>query len=178
MPGNELVRHDNNRLSLKLAGRVALGVALLSALVLTGMLLLITDNRNRAYLEVITAHQLTQDSLLPAMLVAGLALVVISAGISGLIALRASFRYAGPIYRIELNLRRALVEGPVTGIPIRHDDGMQLEFQQFNLALNSLREHHDALQTALAEVAAASTNISVRDAAMVRLHQIDSHARF
>jgi methyl-accepting chemotaxis protein len=178
MPGNEAVLHNKNRLPLNLAGRVALGVALLAALVLTSMLLLITDNRNRAYLEVITAHQLTQDSLLPAMLAAGLALVVISAGISGLIALRASFRYAGPLYRIELNLRRALAEGPVAGIPIRHDDGMQLEFQQFNQAVNSLRDHHDALRTALAEVTAASTNISDRDAAMLRLHQIDSHARF
>jgi hypothetical protein len=177
MPGNKAFRLNKDWLPLNLAGRVALGVALLAGLVLTGMLFLITDSRNLAYLEVITAHQLTQESLLPAILIAGLALVAISAGISGLIALRASFRYAGPIYRIELNLRRALAEGPVKAIPIRHDDGMQLEFQQFNQALNSLREHHDALNAALAEVAAASTDPSVRLAAIHRLHQIDSRAR-
>ena len=177
MPTNELLRHEKGRLSLNLAGQVAFGVALLAALVLTGMLFLITDNYNRAYLEVITAHQLTQESLLPAILISGLALVAISAGISGLIALRASFRYAGPIYRIELNLRRALAEGPIKAIPIRHDDGMQLEFQQFNQALNSLREHHDTLTSALAEVAAASTAPSDRVAALTHLHRIDARAR-
>ena len=104
MSASKPLRRDKDWLPMNLAGQIALAVALLAGLVLTGMLFLITDNRNRTYLEVITAHQLTQDSLMPAMLIAGLALVVVSAAISGLIALRASFRYAGPIYRIELNL--------------------------------------------------------------------------
>lgn len=163
------------RYPLDLAGRIALGVALAGALALAILLLLIANDGGHTYLEVVTAHQLSHESLGPAMLIAGLVLLTLSAAMTWLIALQASFRYAGPLYRIERNLERALSEGPLPAIPIRGGDRLQAEFRQFSQALDALRAHHEALGQAVD--AAEAADAQAWRAALARLEQIESRAR-
>jgi 4-amino-4-deoxy-L-arabinose transferase-like glycosyltransferase len=163
------------RYTLRVAGWVALAVALTAVLLLAALLLFVSDGAGHSYLEAVTRQQATRDALAPALWAAGLALVAVSATVAWLAALHASFRYAGPLYRLERNLERALAEGPAAAGPIRHGDQLQAEYRRFAEALDALRAHHDALAQAVDQAGAADADGWPE--ALARLERTETRAR-
>lgn len=159
---------------LRVAGWVSLAVAL-TASCLLALFLAWSDEAGHVYLEVVTRHQATRAALLPALLAAGLALLAVSATVAWLVALGASFRYAGPLYRLERNLDQALAAGPAPARPIRRGDQLQAEYRHFTEALDALRAHHDALARVLAEAGTAPPE--EWPAVTAKLEWIESRAR-
>jgi len=169
----------------KLVAKIGLSVAAASCLGLVLVLFLVSDGAAASYGQIIGAYGLARKNLGPAMAVFGLA-VAGFAGISAwLFSLYASFRIAGPLYRISRNLEQQIAHGPIAMIPIRASDGLQREWQQFDASVAALRAQRAELKQALREVedalalnsAAAAADAISLEAAIANLKKMELRAR-
>lgn len=137
-------QHDKCRLLyyLKIIGIVALVAGGLSLATLLLVLIFINDNTGASYLDFVRSGSITRQSLGPAMLLAGLFLVSVTAAITWLISLYASFRIAGPLFRFSRNMEILIKSGAVTPTPIRKEDQLQEEARQFARSVELLQGHY------------------------------------
>lgn len=137
---------------VRMVAKISLSVAVASFLGLLLVLILVSDDKARGYRQSISAFVLTREHLDSAMLVFGLALISFAGSIAWLFSIYASFRIAGPLYRISRNLELLIDDGLAAPQPIRHTDSLQQEWREFEASSQDLRAQHDKLRQALGEV--------------------------
>jgi hypothetical protein len=93
------------------------------------------------YAALVRALSLTLDGLAPAIWLAGLVLGVAAALLAWALALLASFRVGGPLYRLSRNLERQLDDPQAPFVPVRQDDHLQVEAGAVAAAVTGLRTH-------------------------------------
>ncbi len=135
--------------TFRLVARIGASVAAVSLLGLVLVLLLVSDNDAATYGEIIGAYGLARQNLGPAMAIFGLTAATLAGVSAWLFSLYASFRIAGPLYRISRNLERQIELGPVATVPIRTGDVLQDEWKAFDASVAALRLQHVDLQLAL-----------------------------
>lgn len=151
------------QLQLKMLSKISLAAALTASLTLFALVYILTYGKPETYLQFVTATVLTEQELLPATLVAGLGIIIVTAVVTGLIAVYSTFRVAGPLYRFARNVEHAKQHGPDRPIPIRHDDALQEEWLALKQSMEMLDQHYSALRTALGEALKAETEESLAE---------------
>jgi len=153
-------RHVHVAPDVRMVAKIGLRVAVASFLGLLLVLILVSDGKASGYRQIISAFALSKVSLGPAMLAFGFALVSFAGITAWLFSIYASFRIAGPLYRISRNLELLIDHGLVAPLPIRHTDSLQREWQEFEASVSALRAQHQELKQALGEVENALALIS------------------
>lgn len=155
-------------LEVRMVAKIGLSVATAAGLGLLLVLALVSDDQASSYGQIIGAFDLARQNLGPALLVFGLALAGF-AGISAwLFSLYASFRVAGPLYRMARDLELQIDQGPVEPLPIRSTDRLQFEWMALEASVWALRTQHEELRQALGAVRRAlGTNNETVDTAML-----------
>lgn len=150
------IRQGNVRLfyHLKTIGTVALVVGGLSFVTLLLLLAFISDGSGSTYWGIVKSGSVTRQSLASGMLLAGLFLVGATAAITWLVALYASFRIAGPLFRFSRNMEILIGSGDITLAPIRKKDQLQKEAQQLVRSFNLLQDHYREIGVAADNVLA------------------------
>lgn len=132
------------KIGLSVAGAASLGLLLVLGLV--------SDDSAGSYGQIVGAFDLARQSLGPALLVLGLALTGFAGLSAWLFSLYASFRIAGPLYRMARDLELQIDHGPVAPLPIRTTDHLQHEWKVFEASVAALRAQHEELRQALGAV--------------------------
>ena len=176
-------RHVHVPLDVKLVAKVGLSVAAAAGIGLLLVLALVSDGTGTSYRGIVGAYGLARQSLGPAMLVFGLTMVGFAGITTWLFSLYASFRIAGPLYRISRDLELQIEHGPIAPTPIRKTDRLQREWEEFDASVAALRAQHEELKQALSEVdkALRASKLTANAAALVpavaRLKRAEQHAR-
>jgi len=176
-------RHVHVPLDFKLVAKIGLGVAVASCLGLLLVLIPVSDEKASGYGQIIGAFGLAREGLGWAMLVFGLAMSSFAGITTWLFALYASFRIAGPQYRISRNLELLIEQGAIVPAPIRATDSLQREWKAFEASVAALRTQHEDLRQALSEVEQAlRTDTAAIDKAplvlaIARLKQTEQRVR-
>lgn len=135
-----------------MVAKIGLSVAGAASLGLLAVLGLVSDDQAGSYGQIIGAFDLARQNLGPALLVLGLTLTGF-AGISAwMFSLYASFRVAGPLYRMARDLEQQIDQGPVAPLPIRTTDRLQREWKAFEASVAALQAQHEELRQALGAV--------------------------
>jgi hypothetical protein len=170
-------------LEVKLVAKIGLSVAAASCLGLLLVLALISDDDAVGYAQIIGAFGSAREHLGPAMLVFGLATSGIAGIAAWLFSLYASFRIAGPLYRISRDLEQQIERGTIAPMPIRAGDGLQREWKAFEASVEALRAQHDGLRQALRDVEtslpekASVANAPALQLALARLKKAEQRVR-
>ena len=171
----------NRLFHLKLVARIALSVSGAAAFCLLLAIGLATGDTGATYGEIIASYSLTSRHLGPLLLVSGLAIAAIAGFVTWLIALYASFRIAGPLFRIARNLEMAIERGPVTPVPIRRTDLLQREWAEISATMATVGSHYGELREALKEAERALDADAAQAAplarAIGRLKDSERHVR-
>jgi hypothetical protein len=176
-------QHAPVSLELKLVAKIGLSVAAASCLGLLLVLMLVSDESAVGYGQIIGAYGLARHSLGPAMLVLGLALVGFAGIAAWLFSLYASFRIAGPLYRISRDLELQIEGGTVTPLTIRAGDSLQREWKAFEASVAALRAQHEELRQRLGEIEnvlpenAANVDASALGLALTGLRKAEQRVR-
>lgn len=139
-------------LDVKLVATIGLSVAIATCAGLALVLFLLSDGRGGRYGQVIGAYGRARQSPGPAMLVFGLAMVGFAGITAWVFSLYASFRIAGPLYRISCDLEQQMEQGPIAPTPIRTTDRLQRECKELDAGVAALRAHYAELRHALSQV--------------------------
>jgi hypothetical protein len=168
-------------LDVKLVAKIGLSVAVASCVGLVLVLLLLSDHKASGYGQIVGALGLARDTLGPAMLLFGLATVGFAGVSAWLFSLYASFRIAGPLYRISRDLEQQIEQGAVTPMPIRAGDSLQREWKAFEASVAALRVQHEEMRQTVDEIEhALETNAATADAlapALARLKRVEQRVR-
>lgn len=163
---------------IKIIGTVSLVVGALSFVVLFLLLAYIKSDTASTYWSFIHSGSITRQSLGPGMLLAGLLLTSAAAVITWLVALYASFRIAGPLFRFSQNMVMLIGSGDIKLIPIRKKDMLREEAQLFVQTFNSLQDHYReigaAADKALAQIDSGSTDLMK---SLEELRELDRRVR-
>jgi len=161
--------------------RISLWIGICAGAGLAVVLYLLTNTTGQSYGGLIQSYSLAQYRLGPAMLIGGLFLLVLTASLTGLIALYSSFRVAGPLFRLSRNLEVAISRGPVKPVPIRESDDLHQEAQLLEEALGALASHYDGLRLdidqALVQMDVGELTLADRRAICTRLQEGVARAR-
>lgn len=136
----------------KLVAKIGLSVAVASFVGLLAVLLVINDGSAEGYGQIIGSVGMVKEALAPAMLIFGLAIVSFAGVVTWLFALYASFRVAGPLFRIASDIERQIESGSARLIPIRTTDKLQKEWRGFETSVTTLQSHKADLAQAVGEV--------------------------
>lgn len=136
----------------KLIAKIALSVAGASFVGLLIVLLVISDGYSDGYGQIINSVGLLKEALIPSMLVFGLSIVAFAGITTWLFALYASFRIAGPLFRIASDIELQIERGAVKPSPIRATDKLQREWRGFDDSATALRRHKEDLTMAVNKV--------------------------
>ena len=139
-------------LDVMLVAKIGLSVAVAAGAGLALVLALLGDDRGGGYGQLIGAYGLARESLGPAMLVFGLALTGFAGIAAWLFSLYASFRIAGPLYRISRDLEAQIEHGPVAPAPIRRSDRLQREWKELDASVAALCAHYAELGQVLSQI--------------------------
>ena len=164
---------------LKLVGKISAALALTSAAGLAMVIALLTSDKGANYREIIAAYGVAHENLQPALLVFGLAMVVVAALTTWLVTLYASFGFAGPLYRFSRNLELVTEQGPVAPVPLRAADQLQRECDAFRDSVGELRRHYAELTDLVQqfETASAGDDADKIRLALARLQDAERRAR-
>ena len=169
--------------TFKLVAKIGVSVAAISCLGLVLVLLLLRDDDAASYAEVIGAYGQAQRNLGPAMAIFGLTATAFAGLSTWLFSLYASFRIAGPLYRIARNLERQIRHGPIATVPIRAGDALQDEWKAFDASVSALRIQYGNLKLAkLAldhplESSAAGTDPTSPERVIAHLVEVERRVR-
>ncbi len=155
-------------LQLQLVGRIALSVSVAACGCLLLAIGLATDGKGTTYREMLGSYALSGENLGPAMLLSGAAIAAFAGFMTWLVALYASFRVAGPLFRIARSLELEIERGPAAPVPIRATDLLQREWAEFSGSIARLGSHYRALHVALDDVQHSLDAQGGRDAAVAR----------
>jgi hypothetical protein len=139
-------------LDVKLVAKIGLSVAVASCIGLLLVLLLLSDDNASGYGQVIGAFGIASKSLGPAMLVFGLAMASFAGITAWLFSLYASFRIAGPLYRISRDLELQIEHASIKPMPIRAGDSLQREWKAFEASVAVLHAQHGDLKHVMSEI--------------------------
>ena len=176
-------RYVHVPLEVRMVAKIGLSVAVAAGLGLLLVFLRLSDDTASGYGQIVGALGLARDSLGPAMLVFGLALVGFAGLSAWLFSLYASFRIAGPLYRISRDLELQLEHRLSAPMPIRATDRLQREWKAFEASVAALRAQHEELRQALGEVenalgtAAETVDPAVLALALARLKNAQQRVR-
>lgn len=163
---------------LKTIGTVALVVGVLSFATLFLLLNFIGNDAGSTYWSVVKSGSITRQSLAPGMLLAGLLLVSAAAAVTWLVALYASFRIAGPLFRLSRNMEILIGSGDATLVPIRRNDQLQEESRQLVQTFHALQNHYHeigaAVDKALARIDSGGAGLAK---SLEELREVDSRVR-
>jgi hypothetical protein len=123
----------------KLIAKIGLSVGMSGLIGVLFVLWLIGDRDANGYGEIIDAVGSLKRSLAPAIWLFGLIMVSAAGLMTWLFALYASFRTAGPLFRIARDIEDQIQQGSVKPIPIRANDKLQAEWIQFETGVARLR---------------------------------------
>jgi exonuclease VII small subunit len=166
-----------------MVANIGLSVALASALGLLLLLKLFSDGTASSYGQIVDVLGSTRHNLGPAIAVLGLVLVGFAGIVVWLFSLYASFRVAGPLYRMARDLEIQIEHGLATPVPIRATDQLQGEFKAFEACVVALQAQHEALKQASNELEDAiriyteTQDLAALTAAFARLRQIEQRVR-
>ncbi len=121
----------------------ALATTLLATATLAAMLLVVNSEGEPLYYQAIRAHSLTRHALGPALITAGVILVVIGSLTALFGTLYLSARVAGPLYRFRQNFQAAVSGGAIQGI--RRNDYLQGASNHLQSSVATVREHRAGL---------------------------------
>lgn len=163
---------------IKIIGTVSLAVGTLSFAVLFLLFAYIKNDTTSTYWSFIQSGSITRHSLGPGMLLAGLLLISAAAAITWLVALYASFRIAGPLFRFSQNMAMLIGSGDIRLTPIRKKDLLREEAQLFVQTFNSLQDHYREIG-AVADKALAQIDSGGADLmkSIEELHELDRRVR-
>lgn len=130
----------DSQFHLVLVARIALGVALAAAAALYGAIAYIDTGAGDGYAGAVRAFSMSRESEGPAMMVAGVIILCTACVFTWLIALYASFRIAGPLYRFTRNMELAAEGADAQPIPIRRADLLQGASQRLIDTIEVLRD--------------------------------------
>ena len=136
-------------LDVRLVAKIGISVAFASFLCLLALLYFIGDGKGNSYGEIIGQVGVVKESLMPAMLIFGLTMVTFAGVTTWLLALVASFRIAGPLFRIARNIEQQIAQGTVKPMPIRTTDRLQEVWHAFEGSVTQLRDQQQALRSAM-----------------------------
>lgn len=136
----------------KLVAKIGLSVAGASLVGLVAVLLVISDGNASGYGQIIGSVGMVKEALAPAMLIFGLAIVSFAGIAAWLFALYASFRVAGPLFRIARDIELQIASGTVKPIPIRTTDKLQNEWRGFEESVSVLQGRKADLEQAVNRV--------------------------
>ena len=167
-------------LDVRLVAKIGLSVAVVCGLGLLLALVLLSDERASGYRQIIGALHRAEQNLGPMMLVFGLAMASFVGILTWLFSLYASFRIAGPLFRISRNLEQQIKHESIMPVPIRATDSLQREWTAFDASIAALRAQDEELRQALSEVEAALANGAQADSAalvpaIARLKRVEQH---
>ena len=129
---------------LRLTGIVSSAISLLGTVVMLATLyLLFRAQPGQSYYQVIQSLTLSQERLVPAMMLAGSAIAILAGLITWLIVLYSSHRVAGPLYRFSKNLELEIGQGPITPVQLRRDDSFQTLSARLAGAADSLESYYE-----------------------------------
>jgi hypothetical protein len=134
---------------LRLVGKLALVFAAISTAGLLALVLAVDDDLGLGYGTIIGSRLRSQARLDLTLWFFGLLLAALSGLSTWLLALYASFRFAGPMFRFSRNIELLVQHGPVVPQPLRRDDLLQSESAQLRAAADSLRQHYQLLRVSL-----------------------------
>lgn len=164
-------------LRMRLVARITLIVSAVSCLGILLALTFITDDSGTSYSTIIRSHSLSRQHLAPALLIAGLFLVLFSSIVTRRVSHRTSFYIAGPLYRFACNLKTFIEHGLATPVPTRQEDSLKQEEQQIKRSIARLQAHYDAMRAA-AETALAQIDSQQNPAAAIeQLKELDRATR-
>jgi hypothetical protein len=132
--------------------KISLIVTLVALIAMTGVVMFITTDGGEGYLDQLANLRLSQQRLMPLVVLVGLFLLATAGFITWLIALYSSFRVAGPLYRFACNIEMVLTKGLVTLVPLRRDDCFQQQSRQLNEAVSVLKAHYTEIEQLLGEI--------------------------
>jgi len=164
---------------LKLVGKISAALALTAAAGLAMVIALLASDKGANYREIIAAYGVAHENLQLALLVFGLAMVVVAALTTWLVTLYASFGFAGPLYRFSRNLELVTEQGPVAPVPLRAADQLQRECDAFHDCVGELRLHYSDLTDLVLrfESAMAGGDTDELRLALARLQDAERRAR-
>lgn len=136
-------------LDVRLVATVSLSVAAASCLGLFFLLTAIGDEKGTSYATVIAFFGFAKNSLGTAMLVFGLAMVAFAGITTWLFSLYASFRIAGPMYRLSRDIELLIHQDTAKLIPVRASDSLQTEWKALDASVTQVRAHFQELRGAL-----------------------------
>ena len=168
-------------LDVMLVAKIGLSVAIAAGAGLALVLALLGADSGAGYGRVIGAYGFARQNLNPAMLVFGLGMTGFAGIAAWLFSLYASFRIAGPLYRISRNLELQIERGPIAPRPIRKTDRLQREWKAFEDSVATLSLHYAEMRQALNQVdnlvhADAADAAALRQA-VKRLKNAEQHVR-
>jgi hypothetical protein len=128
---------------LSVIAKVAIGISLLSSLVLVITLFLVfAESEQGDYFQSIQATARNQDQLIIAMLIGGTLIILLAGLITWLITLYSSARVAGPLYRFAKNIEMEIESGPVAIIKLREEDGFQQLSSRLDQVVTEMNRHY------------------------------------
>ncbi|MCF6354172.1 MAG: hypothetical protein L3J26_03565 [Candidatus Polarisedimenticolaceae bacterium] len=134
-------------LRFKMISRITLATMLAAGLVLLAALLFFKNEQGFDYLGLVQSYTVTAKNLDAMLIIAGLFLLFCVGAASWVLTLYASFRIAGPLFRIARNLESASNSRDLPGI--RKRDCLQDVSQQLQTAVNMLHDHYACIGSML-----------------------------
>ena len=164
-------------LRMRLVAKITLIVSAVSCFGILLTLTFISGDSGVSYGTTIQSFSLSRKHLAPALLIAGLFLVLFSGIIIRRVSHRTSLNIAGPLYRFACNLKTFIEHGLATPVPTRQKDSLKQEEQQIKRSIAKLQAHYDAMraatETALAQIDAQQNPAD----AIEQLKELDRAAR-
>lgn len=146
-------------LNLRLVGKAALVVGILALLGVALVFILITGKSGESYGAISRSYSLSQQTLGPTLLVAGLFMVALSGFITWLSVLYTSHHIAGPLHAFARNFEALIKHGAATPVAIRSKDHLKEEEEHLQRSVARLQQHYG----------------EIRQAAEAALAQLDDH---
>jgi hypothetical protein len=171
---SSLAKHDYH-----LVAKVGLSVGVSGLVGVLFVLWVIGDRAANGYGEIISAVGTVKHALAPAIWLFGLAMVSIAGLTTWLFALYASFRVAGPLFRIARDIEEQIKHSGAKPIPIRVTDKLQAEWGSFEAGVVGLRAHRDQIGHALntlqqwIEDPHTSADPALGQSSLVRLSEVE-----
>ncbi len=142
-----MVSERSAALRFKMISRIALATTLAAGAVLVAAVLLLEDGQGMDYFSLVQSYTVTQKNLDAMLIIAGLFLLFCVGAASWVLTLYASFRIAGPLFRMARNLELASSRRDLPGI--RKKDCLQKVSQQLQGAVNRLHDHYACMGSQL-----------------------------
>jgi hypothetical protein len=171
---SSLTKHD-----YQLVAKVGLSVGLSGLVGVLFVLWVIGDRAVNGYGEIINEVGSVKQALAPAIWLFGLAMVSIAGIATWLFALYASFRVAGPLFRIARDIEEQIKHSGAKLIPIRATDKLQAEWGSFEAGVVGLRAHREQIGHALntlqqwVEDPHTSADLALGQSSLARLTEVE-----